>query len=157
MYMIRKDFKAMAENSLKLVELDPNSSGIYFYLGLAYLKLGRETKAIASIEKSVELSKRSSSSLSNLGYGYAVIGKRSEANAIIKELEERYAGKESSGGRIAAVYAGLGDKDKAFEWLEKDFQSRSGELADIKWTIPFESLRDDPRYRDLIKRMNLPE
>jgi hypothetical protein len=55
------------------------------------------------------------------------------------------------------VYAGLGDKDKAFEWLEKDFQSRNGDLAYIRWEIPYESLRDDPRYKDLLKRMGLPE
>ena len=156
-YMIQKDFKAMAENSLKLIELDPNSSGGYSYLGFAYLKLGRETEAIANFEKADELNNRASISLSTLGYGYAVTGKRSEANAIIKELEERYARKESGGGRIAQVYAGLSDKDKAFEWLEKDFQSRSGELPDIRWTIPYESLRDDPRFKDLLKRMGLPE
>ncbi len=84
-------------------------------------------------------------------------GKRSEANAIIKELEQRYARKESSGVNIAAVYTGLGDKDKAFEWLEKDFQSRSGELAGIRWGIQFESLRDDPRYKDLVRRVGIPE
>ena len=57
---------------------------------------------------------------------------------------------------VSAVYAGLGDKDKAFEWLEKDFQNKE-DLADFRWEIPFESLRDDARYKDLLKRMNLPE
>ena len=156
-YMIQKDFKEMAENSLKLIELDPNNSGGYSYLGFAYLKLGRDTEAIANFEKAVELMNRASISLSNLGYGYAVTGKRSDANAIIMELEESYARKESSGGSIAEVYAGLGDKDKAFEWLEKDFQSRNGEITDIRWYMQFESLRDDPRYKDLLKRMGLPE
>ena len=55
-----------------------------------------------------------------------------------------------------AVYAGLRDKDKAFEWLEKDFQSRSGRLAEYRWEDQFESLRDDPRFNDLINRMGLP-
>ena len=55
---------------------------------------------------------------------------------------------------MAAVYAGLGEKDKAFEWLEKDFQTK-GEVSNIRWGIPFESLRDDPRYKDLLKRMGL--
>jgi len=49
-------------------------------------------------------------------------------------------------------------KDKAFEWLEKDFPTRSGNLATIRWQIPYESLRrDDPRFAGLLKRMNLPE
>jgi hypothetical protein len=53
------------------------------------------------------------------------------------------------------VYAGLGEKDQAFAWLEKDFQGRSGLLAWIRWTPAFESLRDDPRYADLLRRMDL--
>ena len=84
-------------------------------------------------------------------------GKRAEAIAIIRELEDKYTRKEASGGHIAAVYAGLGDKDKAFEWLEKDFQVRNGRLAEIRWTIPLDPLRDDARFKDLLKRMNLPE
>jgi hypothetical protein len=65
--------------------------------------------------------------------------------------------KEAIGQYIAAVYAGLGEKDNAFEWLEKDFQTRNGKLAQIRWTISFEPLRDDSRFKDLLRRMNLPE
>ncbi len=92
-----------------------------------------------------------------MGYGYGVTGKRAEAIAVIKELEEKYARKEAVGRYIAAVYAGLGEKDKAFEWLEKDFQTGNGELGNIRWAIPYEPLHDDPRYKVLLRRMNLPE
>lgn len=156
-YMIRKDFTKMSKAALKLIDLFPTYNFAYQLLGESYLKLGRETEAIANLQKSVEMSNRATSNLSFLGHGYAVTGKRSEADAIIKELEDRYARNESSGRQIAAIYAGLGEKDKAFEWLEKDFQSRSGELAFIRWYMQFENLRDDPRYKDLLKRMNLPE
>ena len=127
------------------------------YLGLSYLKEGRNVEAISNFEKAVELSNRASDALLFLGYGYAATGKRTDALAIVKELEEKYARKESSATSIAAVYAGLSDKDKAFEWLEKDFNNRHGSLPDIVWRIHFESLRDDPRYKDLLKRMGLPE
>ncbi len=63
---------------------------------------------------------------------------------------------ESGNADVAEVYAGLGEKDKAFEWLEKDFQSK-GALADSRWQICFDSLWSDPRYKNLLKRMNLPE
>ena len=53
------------------------------------------------------------------------------------------------------MYAGLGDKDKAFAWLEKDFQQRSGQLPFIRWWPNFESLRSDSRYDDLVRRMGL--
>jgi tetratricopeptide (TPR) repeat protein len=155
-YLIQKDYDASIENTLKIIELDPTFPGAYQVLGHAYLKKGRTTEAIANLEKAVELSNRDVG-LSELGYGYGVTGKRAEANAIAKELEEKYARKESNGYYVAVVYAGLGDKDKAFEWLEKDIQTKSGNVSSIRWAIPFESLRDDPRYKDLLKRMGLPE
>jgi len=64
---------------------------------------------------------------------------------------------EALGQDLAAVYAGLGDKDQAFVWLEKDFQAHSGLLVRIRWLSPFESLRSDPRYADLRRRMGLPQ
>ncbi|MBA3770015.1 MAG: tetratricopeptide repeat protein [Blastocatellia bacterium] len=156
-YQIQNDHNASIENSLKLIELDPNFLPAYDYLGRSYLKQGRNAEAIASLEKAVELSERGSYVLKQLAYGYAITGKRTEAAVIVQELEARYARNDANGRWVGAVYAGLGDKDKAFEWLEKDFQSRNGDLAYIRWEIPYESLRDDPRYKDLLKRMGLPE
>ena len=156
MYQIQNDHNASIENSRKVIELDPNYASAYRALGLSYLKQGHSAEAIANLEKAAELSHRDIVFLMYLGYGYGVAGKRAEAIAIAKDLEAKYARKESLGRYVAGVYAGLGDKDKAFEWLEKDFQTK-GDLADSRWQIPFESLRDDPRYKDLLKRMGLPE
>jgi eukaryotic-like serine/threonine-protein kinase len=154
---MRNDHNASIETALKIIELDPTFSAAYENLGASYLKLGRNAEGIANLEKAVELGKRSGVRLRGLGYGYAVTGKRTEAIAIAKELEEKFEKKEATGQYVAAVYAGLGDKDKAFEWLEKDFQNRQGSLGDVRWRIHFETLRDDPRYKDLLKRMGLPE
>jgi tetratricopeptide (TPR) repeat protein len=156
MYQVRNDHNASVENSLKLIALDPYFSTGYQALALSYLKQGRDADAIANMEKAVGMSNRAGIHLAELGYSYGVLGKRAEAIAIANELKDKYAIKEATGKHVAAVYAGLGDKDNAFEWLEKDFQAR-GSLASIRWEIPFESLRDDPRYKDLLKRMGLPE
>ena len=112
---------------------------------------------MAAGEKAVELSKRAGVTLGSLGYVYASAGKRNEALAVVKELEDKYARKEAIGLDIASVYAGLGEKDKAFEWLEKDFQNRSGKLGSTRWFVAFESLWSDQRYASLLKRMGLPE
>ena len=155
-YQSQNDHVASIENTRKIIELDPNFSVAYEYLGLSYLKKGCNAEAIASFEKAVELSNRAGEALLFLGYGYGVTGRHAEAIAVAKELEGKYAKKETSGRNVAAVYAGLGEKDKAFEWLEKDFQTK-GDLQFIRWEIPFESLRDDSRFKDLLKRMGLPE
>ena len=125
------------------------------YLGLAYLKQGNYADANAELRKAVDLPERDRSVPGTLGYGYAVSGRRVEALAILKELEEKYGRHEAVGQDLAAVYAGLGDKDQAFAWLEKDFQARSALLPRIRWYVPYESLRSDPRYADLLRRMGL--
>jgi serine/threonine protein kinase/tetratricopeptide (TPR) repeat protein len=157
MYQLQNNHDASIKNSLKIIELDPNFGPAYEYLALSYVKQGKNAEAIAAGEKSVELTNRSGIALGDLGYVYAVTGKRAEAMAVIKELEGKYARKEAVGQYIAPVYAGLGDKDKAFEWLEKDLEARDGKLAEIRWQIDLETLQDDPRFKDLMKRMGLPQ
>ena len=157
MYGLQNNHDASIENSLKIIELDPSFGPAYEYLALSYLKRGRNAEAIAAAEKAADLTNRAAITLGDLGYVYALVGKRAEAIDKIRELEEKYTRKEAIGQYIAAVYVGLGDKGKAFEWLEKDFQARNGKLAEIRWQIQFEPLRDDPRYKDLLKRMGLPD
>lgn len=151
------DFKASAETCLKLIEISPDFGLIYVPLGRAYLALGRHADGISAFERAVELTERGSYELGELGYGYAFVGRRSEALAVLKELEARHARIEAKGMSLANVYIGLADKDKAFEWLEKDFQSRNAELGMITWLPYWEPLRDDARYASLLKRMGLPE
>ena len=103
----------------------------------------------------MELSKRQSNPLGVLGYTYAQTGKRSEAAAILEELKEAYGRRQATGQSIAIVYVGLGDRDQAFAWLEKDFQSRSSLLPYWLNFAPLNSLRDDPRFKDLLRRMNV--
>jgi len=156
-YLLKNDPNSAIEYSRKMIELNPNYADTYEYLGLAYLKQGRNSEALAASEKAVELSNRAGENLSQLGYAYAVTGKRNEAIAVIKELEGKYARREAIGQHLAAVYAGLGEKDEAFKWLEKDFQARSQNLAYIRWQPPYETLRSDSRFADLLRRMNLPQ
>ena len=120
-------------------------------------RLHRAGCRVTVFEKAAQLTDRWSVVLGNLGYAYAATGKRTEALAIIKELEEKFARNEVNGFSVATVYAGLGDKEKVFEWLEKDFQNGDGSLAEITSSVPLEPLRNDPRFKDLLKRMNLPE
>ena len=57
--------------------------------------------------------------------------------------------------QIAATYAGLGEKDRAFEWLEKAYDERSDWLVNLKVEQRFDGLRSDPRFADLLRRVNL--
>lgn len=83
-------------------------------------------------------------------------GKKIEAQKVLDELGELSKRRYVPAYNVAFIYAGLNDKDKAFELLNKGFQTHSG-LSVIKVETSLSSLRDDPRFKDLLKRMNLPE
>jgi TolB-like protein/Tfp pilus assembly protein PilF len=153
-YLAEGDVNSSVAQCKRVIDFDPNFPRAHEYLGLGYLKQGLHSEAIGELQKAVELS-RERRQLRDLGYGYAISGKRAEALAVLKELEGKYQKREATGQDLAAVYAGLGDKDQAFVWLEKDFQARSGLLAWIRWTTPFDSLRSDPRHADLLRRIGL--
>ena len=125
------------------------------YLGIAYLKQGREQEAIAELRKATELSGGASQELGFLGYGYGALGKRPEAMTVLKELGEKRDRRESPAMFVAAVYAGLGEKDQAFAWLERDLQARTGFLIFIAFLPTYDTLRDDPRYPGLLRRIGL--
>ncbi len=141
----------------RTLELDPNFWSIHFRQAAVHFEKGEKAEGFAAASRSIELIGRAPIALGFWGYALAVAGKRDEALAVAKELEQKYAAKEMDGVRIASVYIGLGDKDKVFEWLEKDFQARRPTLMEMRLEMEFRSVRDDPRYKDLLKRMNLPE
>jgi eukaryotic-like serine/threonine-protein kinase len=155
-YLARGDVNSAIEEARKVIDLDPRYPRGHSQLGFAYLRQGNYSEGTAELRKAVDLSS-DRQAFAGLGYAYAVSGRRAEALAILKELETRYERHEALGQDLAAVYAGLGDKNQAFAWLEKDFQARSGVLSRTRWYVYFESLRSDPRYADLFRRMGLPQ
>ena len=59
--------------------------------------------------------------------------------------------------RIAELYARAGEKDRALEWLEKAYQERDSQMVYLNVEPIWDNLRPDPRFQDLLRRMNLPE
>jgi len=55
----------------------------------------------------------------------------------------------------ALAYLGLGEKDQTFHWLDQAYLQHDGNLALLKVEPKFDSLRSDPRFNDLLRRMNL--
>ena len=88
-------------------------------------------------------------------YGFAE--RKEEAKKILKELltlnERRYV----TPAALACGYIGLGDKDQAFAWIEKAYRERSNFVTYLKVVPIVDSLRSDPRFSDLIRRVGLPQ
>jgi tetratricopeptide (TPR) repeat protein len=143
------------EECRKVLELDDRFARAHDVLGLAYIKRGQSREGLAELEKAVALSGRGSQELGFLGYGYGATGRRSDAEAVLGELRRRYDRRRSPGLFLAAVCLGLGDTNQAFAWLEKDFQAHSGLMIYVPHSPVFERLRNEPRYKDLLRRLGL--
>ena len=143
------------------VELYPTEPGGHTWLGLTYLKKGMQEQAIAELQKGVELEgpkgRPVSVALGRLGYAYGVSGKQREALMVLEKLRTMSRTSYISAFTFAIVHVGLGQKDHAFLWLQKAYEERSPELVVLKVDPRFDSLRSDPRYEDLLRRMNFPQ
>ncbi len=115
------------------------------------------TEAIALGEKELQNEQTNQDALYLTGYAYAKSGRRHEAEEAIKRFRDIAKTHYVMSYYIARIYAGLGDKEKAFIELEKAFAERDWELHRLKVDPLMDPLRDDPRYKDMLKRLNLPE
>lgn len=144
------------EQTRKVFELDPNFWWAYQNLGLAYERKKQYVEAIAALEKACSVD-NSPSNLAYLGAVYGLAGKDADAKRVLGELKEISKRRYVSPYNIAVVYAGLNDKAQAFEWLDRAYEARSFGMTQLKVETVLQHLRSDPRFNDLLKRMNLPE
>ncbi len=73
-------------------------------------------------------------------------------------IEDRKKSGNSLNSRdMAKLYARLGERDKAFEFLEKDYEERNSDLLWLKADPVWDNIRSDPRFADLIRRVGLPQ
>ena len=145
------------EQLSKAMELDPNSSWARTFLGRAYLLKGMQQRGIEELEKARHDGPDDAFVLGLLGYGYAVTGRRADALKILQRFDEMDRHRYVSRAARVYVYAGLGDKDKAFEWLEKAYQERSDALAWFRQEPESKSLRTDPRFAVLMRKIGFTE
>jgi tetratricopeptide (TPR) repeat protein len=143
----------------KALEIDTNYPNTHLFLSITYDLQGKydlwleewEKYAILSHdEDALALAKAVHAEFSRSGYRAAV---QRWAEVLQEQSKSIYIDPEA----IAEPYAVLGDKDKAFLWLEKAYSEKSDGLRVLKLSKYFDSLRADPRYAHLLRRMNNPQ
>jgi len=156
-YQLR-DYKPLMESSRQFVASSSNAWLAYYWLGVGYEGSGQAREAIPEYQKAVELSQGDSDLTAALAHAYAATGRRAEAQKILQEWLRQSESKYVSPYMIGTVYASLGDKEKAFEYLEKAYQEKSSDLPYfLRADLRIDSLRSDPRFQDLLRRMNFPQ
>ena len=147
--------EGLRETSTTIALDDKNWWG-YYWRGVASSEKGMHDEAIAALQTAAGLDD-SPLIRGVLACSLARAGRRTDAQHIIDELILASKNKFVSQSSIAMGYGALGEKDKAFEWLEKSLESHDEAILWIYKHPMFSSLRDDPRYKELLKKLNLAE
>jgi adenylate cyclase len=157
-YLYARQYDQALDQIEKTVEMDKNFAQTYPWLGLILEQKGRYAEAIAAFQQAIKLFPGGSSvAEAELAHTYAVSGNRGEAQKTIAELQELAKSKYVSSFQIAAIYAGLREKDQAFAWLEKAYEERSDGLVNLRADQRFDSLRNEPRFQALLKKVGLDQ
>jgi len=151
----RRYDEAIAQYKRTLVR-NPNFAYAHQALGWAYGLNGMYPEAIAETRAAIEL-RYGSSAKGYLGLWLAKSGKRDEAAKLLSELKQEAARGYVQGYTFALIYIGLGDKEEALNYLEKHMSSRAETANSYAVAPELDDLRSEPRFKEMLKRMNLPE
>lgn len=132
----------------------PESPLAHHFLGWLHERKGRIDYAITSWEEAVRISDIPNLR-ATLGYGYARAGRLADARRVRDELDRRSHREYVSAMDRAKFFAGVGDRDAAFQWLEKAFRNRDPWFAAVKLEPGFDTIRDDPRFAALQRRIGV--
>ena len=153
-YIHARHFERAIAQLEKTLEENPNFFLARVTLGMAYEQKGEVAEAIEEFKKAYQL-ERNAIVLGFLGDAYARAGNMEEARKILQELEELSKRIYVPPFSIGLIYTSLGKSTEAFEWFEKAYAAQNEWLNWLKVTPEVDSLRADPRFTDLLVRLNL--
>ena len=154
LYRARRYDESIAQCQ-KALEIDPQYANGLWFLALSLEQKGDLPGAIAKLEKAVNLS-QGPHYRALLGRAYALAGEKCKALEILDELKALSQRRYVSPFDIAVVHVGLDDLTSAFQCFEEAYQQRVFRIIEL--TMPmYDSLRSDPRWQNLVRRVGLPQ
>jgi tetratricopeptide (TPR) repeat protein len=154
MLNFRGDYARAMEQSRRALELDPNTWLAHSNLSRSYGSMGDHIQALKEAQKAAAL-QPGSEATARLGLEYAMSGNREQAREVTEQLGQMSAHIYVSPAHTATIYAVLGDKRTALDLLEKAYEIRDVFLAWIKVDHNYDSLRSEPRFIELLKKVGL--
>ena len=152
LYLARRYDEAI-EQLLKAVDLDPNYWVSHVLLGRCYEQKGKLNEAVVQFEKARQIENSIPEVLAALGHGLALSGRKAEAQKIMSDLQDRSTREFVPSYSIATIYLGLGMKDEALQYLAKSYSEGSFYMIHLKVEPILDSVRSDPRFTDIVRRV----
>lgn len=156
-YVYTRQYDLAIDQLRKTLELDPSYGYAYWYMARAFEQQGKYSDALQALNKAQGLLKGNTAVAADIGHIYAVSGDKVAAFKIVKQLSALPQDTYISPMEIALIYVALGRKTDAFQWLEKAYAERSDLLIYLNVDPRLDSIRSDPRFQDLLRRVGLPQ
>jgi serine/threonine-protein kinase len=137
------------------VEFDPGNDRARATLGWAYFMSGRQAEGLAELERAVAAGPENTMWLGQLGQAYGLSGDKKKAREILDRMTDVARSYYVSPYHFAYVHVGLGEYDQAMDFVERAVAERSGPAYGIKGSFLLAPLREHPRFRALLRKMNL--
>jgi TolB-like protein/Tfp pilus assembly protein PilF len=136
------------------LQLDETYAPASYFLGLALVQSGERGSALAELRNAVQIAPANPVALSGLVFGYGRCGKKREGLHAFEKLKSLTAERRLSPFFIGFAAAGLDEADTCFEALEQAYVQRFGWLMYLKSEPAFDGVRTDPRFTDLLQRVD---
>jgi serine/threonine protein kinase/tetratricopeptide (TPR) repeat protein len=152
-YFYAGQLEKAIETLQRTVEMDPTFPHTHIFLAYIYMQKSMYEEALAEMKKETDIPKAILDP--KIGIVYAHMGRREEALQILNKYMELSTQEFISPYGLALLCFALGEKELGFQWLEKAYEKRDVWIAYIKIDFLLDSVRTDPRFKALLKKMNL--
>nr|NIO56026.1 tetratricopeptide repeat protein [Candidatus Latescibacterota bacterium] len=154
-YRLSRHYDQSINQCRQLTEMEPNDPGVYRLIANTYEAMGRYEDAVKAKQKMLTLSGVPPEKVAALDSAYSESGPEGYWMWHLESLKDQY---DRYPQQTAGYYAQLGDKDQAFAWMEKAYEKDGArKMFLLKVNPSWDPLRDDPRFADLLRRMNFPK
>lgn len=154
-YEIDHQNERAIEQLQQMIEIDPGFTPAYHLLGTCYREKGMNDEAVAAWLKGASLEGASPETIEKMQRAYTGAGLqgylRQEVETLVEESRRHYI----SPIFIAMDYALLNDRTRAFAWLNKAYEERSGWILELKFDPVWDNLRPDARFHAQVRRIGL--
>jgi len=155
-YLCARRYDQEIEECKKTLDLDRNFYHVRWGLGMGYLQKAMCEQAIVEMREAVKLSQDAPLVVGMLGEAYAAAGHRDEAQKVLEQLKELSKQRYVTPYIVGRIYAALNQVDEALRWLETAYREHAAWMVWLKVDARLDGLRSDPRFQDLLRRMNFP-
>ncbi len=158
-FMFARKYDRAIEALKKTVEMDPAFTYTHGVLGLAYMGKSMYEEALAELQEEKRLRKgRVGAPFTTeavIGCLHAITGDKDRAKHVLSDLTERSSQEYTPPFYMACLCFSLGENDQGFQWLEKGYEMRDPFMSQLKVHQLMDPVRSDPRYIEMLERMNL--